>query len=51
LLSSSYTPQHGHPSHLPMISELRRIFEAHQNSGLVRMEYDTKLYFGRLSAI
>jgi len=50
LLSSSYTPQHGHPSHLPMISELRRIFEAHQNSGSVRMEYDTKLYFGRLSA-
>ena len=49
LLSSSYTPQAGHPSHDPMLVELRRIFENHQKSGLVRMEYDTKLYFGRLS--
>ena len=49
LLSSSYTPQAGHPSHDPMLVELRRIFENHQKSGLVRMEYDTKLYFGQLS--
>jgi len=48
LLSSSYTPQPGHPSHESMLVELRRIFEDHQRSGLVRMEYDTKLYFGQL---
>jgi len=48
LLSSSYTPQAGHPSHDPMLVELRRMFENHQKSGLVRMEYDTKLYFGQL---
>ena len=49
LLSSSYTPQPSHPSHGPMLAELRRIFAAHQSSGIVRMEYDTKLYFGRLA--
>jgi ubiquinone/menaquinone biosynthesis C-methylase UbiE len=48
LLSSSYAPQPGHPSHAPMLAELRRIFEAYQSGGKVRMEYDTKLYFGQL---
>ena len=51
LLSSSYTPQPSHPSHDPMLVELRRIFENHQKSGLVRMEYDTKLYLGQLVSI
>jgi len=48
LLSSSYAPQAGQPSHEPMLAELRRIFDAHQSGGKVRMEYDTKLYFARL---
>jgi SAM-dependent methyltransferase len=48
LLSSSYAPQAGHPSHAPMLAELRRIFERHQRRGVVRMEYTTKLYFGQL---
>jgi SAM-dependent methyltransferase len=48
LLSSSYAPQAGHPSHAPMLAELRRIFHAYQSGGKVRMEYDTKLYFGQL---
>ena len=48
LLSSSYTPPAGHPSHEPMLSELRRIFETHQRAGTILMEYDTNLYFGRL---
>jgi len=48
LLSSSYAPQAGHPSHAPMLAELRRIFDAYQSGGKVRMEYDTKLYFGQL---
>lgn len=48
LLSSSYTPQEGHPSHGPMLAELRRIFDAHQSTGMVRMEYETRLYFGPL---
>jgi hypothetical protein len=48
LLSSSYAPQAGHPSHAPMLKELRRIFDAYQSGGKVRMEYDTKLYYGPL---
>jgi ubiquinone/menaquinone biosynthesis C-methylase UbiE len=48
LLSSSYAPQRGHPSHGPMLSELHRIFQAYQSGGRIRMEYDTKLYFGQL---
>jgi ubiquinone/menaquinone biosynthesis C-methylase UbiE len=47
LLSSSYAPQAGHPSHAPMLVELRRIFDSYQSGGKVRMEYDTKLYFGQ----
>jgi ubiquinone/menaquinone biosynthesis C-methylase UbiE len=48
LLSSSYAPQAEHPSHAPMLAELRRIFNAYQSGGKVRMEYDTKLYFGQV---
>jgi hypothetical protein len=50
LLSSSYTPQAGHPNYEPVLAELRAIFEAHQVDGLVPLEYDTKLYYGRLPA-
>jgi len=49
LLSSSYTPPPGHPSHGPMLADLRRVFDAHQQAGVVRMEYDTNLYFGQLA--
>jgi SAM-dependent methyltransferase len=49
LLSSSYTPQAGHDRHLPMLRELRRIFDAHQVDGRVAFEYDTRVYYGQLS--
>ncbi len=55
LLSSSYTPGPDHPSHAPMLRELRRIFDAHQvfdahqAGGRVAFEYNTRLYFGQLS--
>lgn len=48
LLSSSYAPQPGDPGYAPMMVELRRIFDAYQSGGKIRMEYDTKLYFARL---
>jgi len=48
LLSSSYAPQHGEPSCAPMLADLRRMFDKHQRGGLVRMEYDTNIYFGKL---
>ena len=49
LLSSSYTPQNGDPRYEPMLRELRRIFDAHQREGRVRFEYDTQVYYGRLT--
>jgi SAM-dependent methyltransferase len=48
LLSSSYSPAKGHPSHAAMLAELRRIFDAHAEAGFVLVEYDTRLYYGRL---
>lgn len=48
LLSSSYTPNLAHPNFQPMIQALKRIFEQHQESGQVKFEYDTKVYFGQL---
>ena len=49
LLSSSYAPQPGEPECGPMLAELQHIFDQYQHSGLVRMEYDTNIYFGKIS--
>jgi SAM-dependent methyltransferase len=49
LRSSSYTPPAGHPDHGPMLAELDRIFDEHNDGGRVRFEYDTEVYVGRLS--
>ena len=49
LLSSSYTPQAGRPGYAPMLRELRRIFDAHQQNGRVAFEYDTLVYYGQLA--
>jgi SAM-dependent methyltransferase len=48
LLSSSYVPLADHPNHEPMLAALRRLFDAHQRDGRVLVEYDAKLYYGRL---
>jgi len=48
LLSSSYTPEAGHPNHAPMLAELGQIFRAHQVEGKVSFDYDTKVYYGQL---
>jgi ubiquinone/menaquinone biosynthesis C-methylase UbiE len=47
--SSSYTPQPGHPEYQPMIERLQNIFEKYQQDGKVTLEYDTRVYFGRLN--
>jgi ubiquinone/menaquinone biosynthesis C-methylase UbiE len=49
LLSSSYAPMQGHPRYEPMLSKLRRIFDAHQKGGRVGMDYVTRVYHGRLA--
>jgi|SRR6266849_7450393 len=51
LLSSSYTPQAGHPNYEPLLRELRDLFDAHQKNGLVTLHYNTRVYYGRLEAI
>ena len=48
LLSSSYTPAADHPSYRPMLTELRRIFDAHQFNGKVMLEYKTRVYYAQL---
>jgi SAM-dependent methyltransferase len=49
LLSSSYAPKEDHPKYLAMIEDLERIFEAHQEYGYLRLEYDTQVSYGRLA--
>jgi ubiquinone/menaquinone biosynthesis C-methylase UbiE len=49
LLSSSYTPEPGHPNHEPMLAALRRIFDVHNVNGRVSLVYDTRVFYGELS--
>ncbi|MCA1630677.1 MAG: class I SAM-dependent methyltransferase [Acidobacteria bacterium] len=49
LLSSSYVPLAGHPKFEPMLAALRQLFDAHQRQDRVRVEYDAKVYYGRLA--
>jgi SAM-dependent methyltransferase len=48
LLSSSYAPGPHHLRHEPMMKQLSRIFEEHQEGGNVRFLYTTELHVGRL---
>ena len=48
LLSSSYAPAPGQSRHAEMMKELDEIFAATNEGGFVRMEYDTRIYLGRL---
>lgn len=45
-LSSSYTPPEDHPLHAPLLYALRRLFDLHQQTGEVVMEYVTQVYIG-----
>ncbi|MBZ5588880.1 MAG: class I SAM-dependent methyltransferase [Acidobacteriia bacterium] len=46
--SASYVPAPGHAAHGRMLEGLRSIFESVQRGGVVILEYDTKVYLGRL---
>jgi SAM-dependent methyltransferase len=48
LRSSSYAPREDHAKYEPMMDALRKLFDANQKFGRVRMEYTTQIYFGRL---
>ncbi len=49
VLSSSYMPNEGHADFDHMIYCLKKIFMRYQENGVVRLDYDTKIYFGQLS--
>jgi SAM-dependent methyltransferase len=49
LLSSSYMPLAGDPRFKPMIRQLHEAFDRHQRDGVVSFEYDTDIYYGRMS--
>jgi SAM-dependent methyltransferase len=49
LLSSSYTPSSDHANYQPLLTELRRIFDTHQTSGKVVLEYKTRVYYAQLT--
>ncbi len=49
LLSSSYTPEPGHPNYEPMLAQLRRIFDQHNQNGAVTFVYDTEAWIGQFA--
>jgi SAM-dependent methyltransferase len=49
LCSSSYTPEPSSPRYEPMLAELEAIFNRYQDEGLVRFEYDTRVFYERLN--
>jgi len=48
LLSSSYMPTKDNVGYEPMINDLRRLFNKYQQDELITINYDTKVYVGRL---
>ncbi len=48
LLSSSYMPALNEPGYEAMLTDLERLFTAHQSDGMITISYDTKVYTGRL---
>jgi hypothetical protein len=47
LLSASHMPLPGHPSYAAMINELILLLFEHNEKGLVKMEFETRLYINR----
>jgi SAM-dependent methyltransferase len=48
LLSSSYVPSANEKGYEEMIQDLQVLFEQYQEGGLITINYDTKVYTGRL---
>ncbi len=49
LLSASYIPLEDSPEYEEMIKELKIIFSKYQHEGVIRLEYDTEVYYGRIN--
>jgi len=50
VLSSSYMPNEGHKDYEHMMYCLKKVFARYQQNNMVRLEYDTKIYYGTLSS-
>ena len=48
VLSSSQMPMPGHPRYDEMMRKLRGLFDEFQTDGVVRFDYDARVYFGHL---
>ena len=48
VLSSSYMPQEGDPKYATMMDAVDALFARHARTGVVRMEYETAVCYGRL---
>lgn len=48
LMSSSYCPVPGHPSHEPMMEALRDLFDRNARNGTVFFDYETEIYWGEV---
>jgi SAM-dependent methyltransferase len=51
LMSSSYAPLSGHPSHEPMMRELREAFDRYQKDGYVQFPYETTMWYGQFGGL
>lgn len=49
LLSSSYTPEPGHPNFESMMESLKKVFESHEAAGRVGFLYDTRVFYGQIA--
>jgi len=47
--SSSYAPEPGHPDFAPLMAGLEESFNAHSRNGIVTFEYETKIFYGRVT--
>jgi SAM-dependent methyltransferase len=48
-MSASYVPLPGQPGHAEILAGLRELFDAHQQDGRVTFEYETEVFYGRIS--
>jgi len=47
-LSSSYMPNEGSPGYESLICDLKYIYETYHENGVITIDYETKIYYGKL---
>jgi SAM-dependent methyltransferase len=51
LASTSYVPAPGEPGHAAMLAQAQALFTRYAEDGLVRIEYETKVFIGQLAPL